>query len=86
MNGKYYEATPRRDLEVYDRVGMGDSYASGFIYAVLAGKDPQEAVEFAAAHGALAGTTPGDTSMASLAEVVREVERAQKGGVARATR
>jgi len=86
MNGKFYEATPRRDLEVYDRVGMGDSFASGFIYAVLAGKNPQEAVEFAAAHGALAGTTPGDTSMASLAEVVREVERAQKGGVARATR
>lgn len=86
MNGKFYQATPRRDLEVYDRVGMGDSFASGFIYAILSGKGPQEAVEFAAAHGALAGTTPGDTSMASLAEVVREVKRAQKGGVARAAR
>ena len=86
MNGKFFEATPRRDLEVYDRVGMGDSFASGFIYAVLSGKGPQEAVEFAAAHGALAGTTPGDTSMANLAEVLREVKRAQKGGVARAAR
>ncbi|GAI12922.1 unnamed protein product, partial [marine sediment metagenome] len=86
MNGKFYQATPRKDLEVYDRVGMGDSFASGFIYAILSGKGPQEAVEFAAAHGALAGTTPGDTSMASLTEVVREVKRAQKGGVARAAR
>ncbi|MCK4418385.1 sugar kinase [Candidatus Aerophobetes bacterium] len=86
MGGEFYEATPRRDLEVYDRVGMGDSFASGFIYAILSGKPPQEAVEFAAAHGALAGTTPGDTSMATLAEVIREIERAQKGGVARAAR
>jgi len=86
IKGKFYEATPRRNLEVYDRVGMGDSFASGFIYALLSGKEPQEAVEFAAAHGALAGTTPGDTSMATLAEVVKEIERAQKGGVARAAR
>jgi 2-dehydro-3-deoxygluconokinase len=86
MNDRFYQATPRKDLEVYDRVGMGDSFASGFIYAILSGKSPQEAVEFAAAHGALAGTTPGDTSMATLAEVIREIERAQKGGVARATR
>jgi len=86
MKGKFHQATSRRNLEVYDRVGMGDSFASGFIYAILSGKDPQEAVEFAAAHGALAGTTPGDTSMASLAEVVREIERARKGGVARAAR
>jgi len=86
MNGKFYQATPRKNLEIYDRVGMGDSFASGFIYAMLTGKDPQEAIEFAAAHGALAGTTPGDTSMATLAEVVKEIERAKKGGVARAAR
>lgn len=86
MNGKFYEATPRKDLEVYDRVGMGDSFASGFIYAILSGKGPEEAVEFAAAHGALAGTTPGDTSMANLSEVITEIKRAQKGGVARAAR
>ncbi len=86
MNGKFYEATPRKDLEVYDRVGMGDSFASGFIYAILSGKGPEEAVEFAAAHGALAGTTPGDTSMANLSEVIAEIKRAQKGGVARAAR
>ena len=86
IEGKFYQATPRKNLEVYDRVGMGDSFASGFIYAVLNGKTPQEAVEFAAAHGALAGTTPGDTSMAILAEVTKEIERAQKGGVARAAR
>ncbi len=86
VEGKFYQATPRKNLEVYDRVGMGDSFASGFIYAVLNGKNSQEAVEFAAAHGALAGTTPGDTSMATLAEVIKEIERAQKGGVARAAR
>jgi len=86
MDGEFYKATPRKNLEIYDRVGMGDSFASGFIYAMLSGKDPQEAIEYAAAHGALAGTTPGDTSMATLAEVEREIERARKGGVARAAR
>ncbi len=86
MNDEFYQATPRRNLEIYDRVGMGDSFASGFIYAILNGKESQEAIEFAAAHGALAGTTPGDTSMATLAEIKREMERAKKGGVARATR
>jgi len=86
MNGEFYQATPRKDLEIYDRVGMGDSFASGFIYAMLTGKEPQLAIEYAAAHGALAGTTPGDTSMVTLAEVEREIERARKGGVARAAR
>jgi len=86
MNDEFYQAIPRRNLEIYDRVGMGDSFASGFIYAILNGKESQEAIEFAAAHGALAGTTPGDTSMATLAEIKREMERAKKGGVARATR
>jgi 2-dehydro-3-deoxygluconokinase len=80
--GEFYEATPRPDLEIFDRVGGGDSFASGLIYGFLAGKDPQWAVECGAAHGALAMTTPGDTSMATLAEV----ERAMKGGTARVSR
>jgi 2-dehydro-3-deoxygluconokinase len=66
---QFYEATQRTGLHVYDRVGGGDSFASGLIYALLAGNDPQTAVEYGAAHGALAMTTPGDTSMATLAEV-----------------
>ena len=67
--GAFYQATPRPDLEIFDRVGGGDSFASGLIYGYLAGKTPQEAVEYGAAHGALAMTTPGDTSMATLKEV-----------------
>jgi 2-dehydro-3-deoxygluconokinase len=63
-------------------VGGGDSFASGLIYGFLAGKGPQYAVDCGAAHGALAMTTPGDTSMATLAEV----ERVMKGGTARVSR
>lgn len=60
----------RRDgLEIYDRVGGGDSFASGLIYGLLNGDPLSTAVEYGAAHGALAMTTPGDTSMATLAEV-----------------
>ena len=66
----FYEATPREDLEVFDRVGGGDSFASGLIYGLLSEKGPQWAVECGAAHGALAMTTPGDTSMATLQEVL----------------
>jgi len=62
-------ATQRDDLEILDRVGGGDSFASGLVYAFLSGRDLQAAVEYGAAHGALAMTTPGDTSMATLAEV-----------------
>jgi 2-dehydro-3-deoxygluconokinase len=68
-DGHFYEAPVRENLEIYDRVGGGDSFASGLIYAFLSGKDPQWAVECGAAHGALAMTTPGDTTMATLAEV-----------------
>lgn len=68
-------ATQRNDLEILDRVGGGDSFASGLVYALLAGEGLSTAVEYGAAHGALAMTTPGDTSMASLAEV-----RALAGG------
>jgi 2-dehydro-3-deoxygluconokinase len=64
-----YQADVRVDLEIYDRVGGGDSFASGLIYALLADKSPAEAVQYGAAHGALAMTTPGDTTMATLAEV-----------------
>jgi 2-dehydro-3-deoxygluconokinase len=69
MDGTLHEATLRRDLEILDRVGGGDSFASGLVYGFLTGHDPQRAVEYGAAHGALAMTTPGDTSMATLAEV-----------------
>ena len=65
----FVEAGHRPALEIYDRVGGGDSFASGLIYGLLTTADLQEAVEYGAAHGALAMTTPGDTSMASLTEV-----------------
>jgi len=82
VGGQLYQAPQRQDLEVFDRVGGGDSFASGLIYGFLSGKDPQWAVECGAAHGALAMTTPGDTSMATLAEV----EKAMKGKGARVER
>jgi 2-dehydro-3-deoxygluconokinase len=81
-DGQLYQAATRNDLEIFDRVGGGDSFASGLAYGFLAGKDPQWAVECGAAHGALAMTTPGDTTMATLAEV----ERLMKGGTARVQR
>jgi len=80
--GKFYEAIHREDLEILDRVGGGDSFASGLIYGFLSEGDAQEAVEYGAAHGALAMTTPGDTSMATLAEV----EKLKGGGSARVDR
>ena len=81
-DGKFYEAPNRENLEILDRVGGGDSFASGLIYGFLQFNDPQKAVEYGAAHGALAMTTPGDTSMASL----KEVEALVKGGSARVQR
>jgi len=80
--GQFYEATLRSDLEIYDRVGGGDSFASGLIYGLMEGKDPDAAVNYGAAHGALAMTTPGDTTTASLAEV----EKVIAGGGARVDR
>jgi 2-dehydro-3-deoxygluconokinase len=80
--GQVYSATRRENLEVYDRVGGGDSFASGLIFGLLSGRDPQWAVECGAAHGALAMTTPGDTTMATLAEV----EKTMKGAGARVAR
>jgi 2-dehydro-3-deoxygluconokinase len=73
---------PQREVEILDRVGGGDSFASGLIYGLLAGKPVEWAVACGVAHGALAMTTPGDTSMATLAEV----ERVMRGGSARIAR
>jgi 2-dehydro-3-deoxygluconokinase len=73
---------PQREIEIFDRVGGGDSFASGLIYGMLAGKGIEWAVQCGVAHGALAMTTPGDTSMATVAEV----ERTMKGGSARIAR
>ncbi len=81
-DGKFYSSTQRPGLEIMDRVGGGDSFASGFIYGMMILDDPQQAVEYGAAHGALAMTTPGDTTMASLAEV----EKLVGGGGARVDR
>jgi 2-dehydro-3-deoxygluconokinase len=72
----------RKNLEILDRVGGGDSFASGLIYGLLEGKSLQDSLELGAAHGALAMTTPGDTSMATKAEVKRLAE----GGNARVRR
>jgi 2-dehydro-3-deoxygluconokinase len=72
----------RPGLEIYDRVGGGDSFASGLIYGLMTFDDAAKAVNYGAAHGALAMTTPGDTSMATLADV----EKLVGGGSARVDR
>jgi len=81
-DGNFYSSTRREGLEIMDRVGGGDSFASGFIYGLMVLDDPAKAVEYGAAHGALAMTTPGDTTMANLAEV----EKLVGGGSARVDR
>lgn len=68
-DGQIYHGMELPGLEILDRVGGGDSFASGFIYGLMTYGDPQKAVNYGVAHGALAMTTPGDTSMASLKEV-----------------
>jgi 2-dehydro-3-deoxygluconokinase len=73
---------PQREIDILDRVGGGDSFASGLVYGMLVGKPAAWAVACGVAHGALAMTTPGDTSMASRAEV----ERVMLGGSARIAR
>ncbi|WP_437791049.1 PfkB family carbohydrate kinase [Sorangium sp. So ce693] len=82
QGGRLYKAPERKDLEIFDRVGGGDSFASGLIYGFLMGMGPQWAVDCGAAHGALAMTTPGDTTMATLDEVLK----AMKLGTARVDR
>src|SRR6202021_798535 len=73
-DGSFHEAPVRENLEIYDRVGGGDSFASGLIYGFLSEKDLQWSVECGAAHGALAMTTPGDTTMAPLGEVLKAMK------------
>ena len=81
MEGKTYES-PLCELDVIDRVGGGDGYAAGFIYGLLSGEAPQEAVNLGWAHGALLTTFPGDTTMAT----VDQVRAFAKGGSARIQR
>ena len=80
--GRFHDSRKYPDLEILDRVGGGDSFASGLVFGFLEYNDPQKAVEYGAAHGALASTTPGDTSMATR----REVEKQIAGGGARVVR
>jgi 2-dehydro-3-deoxygluconokinase len=68
VNGKTYCA-PTAELDVLDRVGGGDGFAAGFIYGLLAGEAPEQAVKLGWAHGALLTTFPGDTTMATLEQV-----------------
>ncbi len=68
-DGEIYKANDYKGLEIMDRVGGGDSFASGLVFGLMETQDPQMAVNYGAAHGALAMTTPGDTTMASRSEV-----------------
>ncbi|HEY1793832.1 MAG TPA: sugar kinase [Opitutaceae bacterium] len=81
-DGGFYESRKYPELEILDRVGGGDSFASGLAFGFLSANHPQAAVDYGAAHGALASTTPGDTSMATR----KEVEALMKGGGARVVR
>ena len=81
INGKTYTA-PTAELDVYDRVGGGDGFASGFFYGLLTNETPEEALKLGWAHGALLTTFPGDTTMASI----EEVRSFAKGGSARIQR
>jgi len=81
-DGAFYQSRAYPDLEILDRVGGGDSFASGLQFGFLEFNDPQKAVEYGAAHGALASTTPGDTSMATR----KEVEKVMGGAGARVVR
>ncbi len=81
-DGSFYDSRTFPELEILDRVGGGDSFASGLIFGFLEFNDPQQAVDYGAAHGALASTTPGDTSMATR----KEVEKQIAGGGARVVR
>ena len=81
LDGKGYQA-PTCELDVYDRVGGGDGFASGLIYGLLEGRNPQEALRLGWAHGALLTSYPGDTTMATLSQV----EALAQGGSARIQR
>ena len=75
-----HQAAVRENIEIADRTGGGDSFASGVIAALLQGKGPEDAVQWGAAHGILVQGTPGDTSMVKQGDVEKEVARALKGG------
>jgi 2-dehydro-3-deoxygluconokinase len=81
-DGKFYDSRKYPALEILDRVGGGDSFASGLQFGFLSKNDAQLAVDYGAAHGAFASTTPGDTSMATQ----KEIEKLMKGGSARVVR
>jgi 2-dehydro-3-deoxygluconokinase len=81
-DGKFFDSRKYPALEILDRVGGGDSFASGLQFGFLSKNDPQLAVDYGAAHGAFASTTPGDTSMATQ----KEIEKLMKGGSARVVR
>jgi 2-dehydro-3-deoxygluconokinase len=81
VDGKTY-VSPTCEVDVYDRVGGGDGFASGFIYGLLTGESPEEALRLGWAHGALVATTPGDTTMVK----VEQVRAFAKGGSARIQR
>lgn len=81
-DGAFHESRKYPELDILDRVGGGDSFASGLAFGFLSQNDAQAAVEYGAAHGALASTTPGDTSMVTR----KEVEKVMKGGGARVVR
>jgi 2-dehydro-3-deoxygluconokinase len=82
FEGEFYQSQRYEGLEIEDRVGGGDGFCSGSIYALLDGRSPQEAVDMGAAHGALLQSTRGDTSMITL----EEVNHIMKGGSARIKR
>ena len=81
LGGQSY-VSPTAELDVYDRVGGGDGFAAGFIYGLLTGEEPEQAVRLGWAHGALLTTFPGDTTMAT----VEQVRAFAKGGSARIQR
>jgi 2-dehydro-3-deoxygluconokinase len=81
INGEVY-LSPRLDLDIHDRVGGGDGFASGLFYGILSGESPEQAVKLGWAHGALLTTFPGDTTMATLAQV----RSLAQGGTARIQR
>jgi 2-dehydro-3-deoxygluconokinase len=67
--GEFYRSRDYARFDILDRIGAGDSFVAGLIHGLLTSGDPQRALDLGTAHGALAMTTPGDTSMATLAEV-----------------
>ncbi len=81
-DGRFHESAMREEIEIYDRVGGGDAFAAGIIYGLLNGRDLAWSLECGVAHGALAMTTPGDSSMATLDEVIRVME-GRTGGIMR---